>query len=429
MSRRRRRGGPPPPRRRPKPVPARASGAPADVAKALLDGAAVTAMISALSRDGWEVRSHKRRSVQRRGSEVSIVFGVTMRREGADRSATVVVHWTSRAVPPGARIVLVQGLRLHVWRYPSDPFMPGLLHVTSKKRLRAFLDELEVVPGEVDELVRRVYRPTRRGVVEARLTAPDGSPRTVYCKSLGDRDHKRLRSRTAELVATHRVLATRLPVPEVLAVVEGEGVVVFDEVPGKTLRLSILDGDPTPTPMEVAGLALSMAELHVDTDADPRRYADPTRHATVIGGVLPSEAARVKALVERCRDLDGPLVTVHGDFHDGQVLVADGAISGLLDVDGVGKGLLAHDAGRMIAYIESIADIPRADEPTVMAYSKGLQDAFADHVDRETLGRAAASAFVALATGPHRRQQKDWEASTVRRLDHAQRWLEDVGAW
>ncbi len=425
---RRRRKGPPPPRRQPAATQGRQPTA-SEIAKKMTDGAAVTAMVSSLSRDGWDVVTHRRRSVQRRGNDVSIVFQVTMKRDGEDRTATVAVHWTNRTMPPGARMVLVSGLRLHVWRYPSDPFLPGLVRVTSKRRLRTFLDEIAIAPGEVEELVRRVYRPTRRGVIEARLTAPDGGEYRIYCKVLGDRNVEKLAARTLEIAAHHRALAERVPVPEVLAVVEDQGLVILAEVPGSTLRLAILDGKPCPTPAEVAGLALSISDLEVTSNADPQRYADPTRHASVLAGILPAQAARVRGMVAECVDLKGPLVTVHGDFHDGQVLVQDGKVSGLLDVDGIGEGLLAHDAGRMIAYVESIADIERADEASVMAYSQGLQAAFADHVDAETLARATAAAWIALATGPHRRQQADWERLTVVRLDHAERWLSSIGAF
>ncbi len=422
---RRRRGGPPRSRNRPS-----RQGVAERAEVVLLGDGAEEALRGALRRAGWTVDGVERKSVQRRGRDLSIVFRTKLRRDGAERTSTVVVHHSANRVPDGTTTFVVGGLRVHVWRYPSDPYLPGLHRATSRRKVLELLAELgsprpDVAIDQV-ELTRRVYRPTRRAVVQVDLDTPGGSER-VFVKVLGDRDPAKMAARTGELARHHRVLAARLPVPALVGVREDQGILAIENVPGRTLRQSILDGDPAPTPSEVAGLAITLAGIEVESTSNPVRYADPTRHAKVIGGVLPDEARRVQRLVQEC-EVRGPLVTVHGDFHDGQVLIHEGRISGLIDVDGVGAGHLAHDAGRMIAYVESIGDIDRADGPTVQAWSQGLQDAFSDHVDEETLGRATAAAWIALATGPHRRQQLEWEAATRRRLDHAQRWLETIGA-
>lgn len=425
MSRRRGRPGPPPPRRQGqggRPL-SRAGGRQAAASKEQLE----QAIRSIVRRSGGEILELTPRQVQRRGSDRSHIYGARVRQGERVLRTTLVAFTTSRRVPGGLVPVVVGGHRIFVWRYPADPFLPGLPRVTSNRRVRELFDELRIIDGQ-PSLTRRVYRATRRAVIQADLLEDDESVRdTVWVKVMGDRKHARITERTNALGQLHLDLAEHLPVPTVLGIVPEDGILCTAHVPGSTLRKAILDGEPTPPATDIAAITLTLAQLDLDTDADPPRYADPTRHAATIGQVLPKEAARVRGLVEAAQ-VTGPLVTVHGDFHDGQVLVEDGKLSGLLDIDGVGKGHLASDAGRMIAYVESIGDLARADEATVEAWIGALRAAYEDHVEEDNLARAVGAAWVALATGPHRRQQKRWQELTSRRLDHAERWLRDAGA-
>jgi aminoglycoside phosphotransferase (APT) family kinase protein len=52
----------------------------------------------------------------------------------------------------------------------------------------------------------------------------------------------------------------------------------------------------------------------------------------------------VRRVADEAAKVEGLIGVVHGDLHAGQVLVSDGGIVGLLDVDGAGDVLLAHDA-------------------------------------------------------------------------------------
>lgn len=379
-----------------------------------------------LARGEWTIRDLSRQAVQRRGSDRSVIFRVVTERRDIERRFTAVAYVSEQRPPGGLRPLLVKGRRVYVWRYPDDPFLPGLPTVTSNPRVRALLDSFDVVDGQ-PRLQRRVYRATRRAVIQADLLVEGNLVETVYCKVLGGRDRDVIEAQTQRLADHHAQLAAHLPVPTLIGVVPRDGILVAANVPGVTLRKAILDDPVIPAPAEVAGLALTLTGVEVTSDANPARYADPTRHAETIGELLPAQRARAIAMVQAC-SIDGPMVTVHGDFHDGQVLVEGARITGLIDIDGVGTGHLAHDAGRMIAYVESIGDIDRADSVRVDGYVAGLRAAFADHLADDTLARAIGAAWIALATGPHRRQQKDWEASTVRRLDHAERWLRQAGA-
>jgi aminoglycoside phosphotransferase (APT) family kinase protein len=68
---------------------------------------------------------------------------------------------------------------------------------------------------------------------------------------------------------------------------------------------------------------------------------------------------------------------VHGDLHDAQVLLTDGAITGLLDVDGAGPGLMAEDAGNLVAHLEVLADLHPEVADRALAYADEVATAYA----------------------------------------------------
>jgi aminoglycoside phosphotransferase (APT) family kinase protein len=117
--------------------------------------------------------------------------------------------------------------------------------------------------------------------------------------------------------------------------------------------------------------------------------------------------------------LTGQLVVVHGDLHDAQVLLTDGVVTGLLDVDGAGFGLLSEDAGNLVAHIEVLADLHPAVADRALTYVDEVAAAYAAVVGAEDLRRATAGAWLSLATGPRRAQDPDWQEATRRRVARA----------
>ena len=55
-------------------------------------------------------------------------------------------------------------------------------------------------------------------------------------------------------------------------------------------------------------------------------------------------------------------------------------------------------------------------------FAEGLLDATGDLAPQDDVIRAAAGAWVALATGPHRVQSPTWEADTRTRIEMAEGW-------
>lgn len=113
---------------------------------------------------------------------------------------------------------------------------------------------------------------------------------------------------------------------------------------------------------------------------------------------------------------------MHGDFHIGQLLVTDGAISAVIDVDTAGPGDRVDEWATLLAHLSVIgANSPRARRYTDVVLSHAER-----HVDPEALWFHTAAAVLGLATGPFRTQRPDWKQWTEARIDVAQQWISRV---
>jgi aminoglycoside phosphotransferase len=339
--------------------------------------------------------------------------------EGAHDLA-VVAHVDTKPVPSGAVEVTVDGTTVWVWRFPNDPFLPGLPSATSTVRVRELLDGLGVGPGEVS-LEVRAYRPSRRAVIEVSIAGAEATGRVLYLKVLvGDR--------ATRLASVHRELAAAgVPVPGVVGVASDQGILAIRALPGATLRGALAGGGRVPPPDALVAVSERIAEVELSAGADPARFADPTRHVTVLRDLVPDLAVDLERTAEVAREVGGPRVAVHGDLHEAQLLVQDGEVVGVLDVDGAGTGWLAHDAGSLVAHLEAVGEVwPEVDD-RVRAYAAEVADAYGRLLDPRDLARAAAGAWLGLATGPYRAHDAGWERHTRRRVARAAAWARRAG--
>jgi hypothetical protein len=354
------------------------------------------------------------RSVHERGGRsVSTVHEAVLEVDGDRRDVLLVAHVDRRGFPDGA-FVLTRGTgeQVAVWRFPHDPYLPGLPSAISPDRVRELLDQLGAPSGDVT-LFTRAYRPSRRAVVEVRIDGPEAAGRVLYLKVLSG-------SRVTELAELHRALVSSVPVPPVVGVADAQGILALGALPGRTLRAALVEGWPVPAPEALVSLSERVAASGVRSSRDPRGFADPTRHVAGLAALLPARAEELRDLAEQAAAVDGPTVPVHGDLHDGQLLLDDdGSITGLLDVDGAGTGFLAHDAGNLVAHVAVIGEIWPEVAARTETYADELAAAYAPLVGAEALARATAGAWIGLATGPYRAQDTDWEERTHARLDRA----------
>lgn len=314
----------------------------------------------------------------RPGRSLLVRYAAEVERVDGSRAVDTIMALTTAGDLPDKVIPLeAGGLRVGVWRYPFDPALPGLPPATSGRRVRELLDRLAGPPGQV-ALRTRAYRPQGRAVVQATVHGHD-VPRTVLFLKVLPPD------RAARVHATHLALdAAGVAVPRSVGLAAQQGIVALTAVPGMTLRDALCDGLPVP---DVAELAARCA---------------------------PGD-----------RDGSRP-VTVHGDLYEAQVLVAQGAITGLIDLDGAGPGYLADDAATLIGHLETLALVrPRAAH-RIRAYAAETFAACAAVTDPVVLARLVAAVCLGLATGAFRVQEPGWEDEARRRLDLAASWLDKV---
>jgi hypothetical protein len=385
------------------------------------------------------VRWHLRTVEHRPGRSVSCVYEATLSGtrarlglpgdadEPATRDVLLVAHVSSRAVPAGAvRLETATG-QVHVWRFPDDPYLPGLPSAVSPARVRELLDALGAPAGPV-ALTTPSYRPSRRAVVRVQVRGATADAAVLYLKLVGGGSPAQVERRATRLADAHTRLAGHVPAPAVVGTAARQGIVALRAVPGTTLRASLLSGTVPVDPTDLVALSSALAEAPVRDHDGPRRYADPRRHVAVLARHLPERAAELERIADVAADVDGPEVGVHGDLHDGQVLHdAQGTVTGLLDVDGAGRGLQAQDLGWLVAHVEAAGAV----DPTVAGhaddYAARLAAQAATVVGEAALARAAAGAWLALATGPYRAQDPGWREETARRVDRAAGWLHRAG--
>jgi Ser/Thr protein kinase RdoA (MazF antagonist) len=215
-----------------------------------------------------------------------------------------------------------------------------------------------------------------------------------------------------------------VPVPPVLAAT-GDGVVVLPGLPGTPMRTA-LAGDPAALP-DPAALEALLDALPPVGSAGRRDPADPVprvrAHATVLGMVRPGLAPRLHRLVAAVGAAAGthPVVPVHGDFYEAQLLVSEGAVVGLLDVDTAGPGARIDDWATLVAHLALLERLA-GDPAPITAYRARVQALLAGRVSGRQLAARVAGVLVGLATGPFRVQQAGWGAATEARVALAEEW-------
>lgn len=364
------------------------------------------------SSGGRLVTARREDVVYRPGKDAQLRFAADVERAGV----VALEGWVLSAggdSGTGTYVLESEHGRVGAWRVRDDPVLVGLRVALDLTAVAGLLRSLGV-PSDGLEIFLLACRPQRRAVVLARTSTHE-----LYLKCVPP-------EKAAALHRRHVACsAAGLPVPRALGYDAALGLIVLTPVAGVSARSLLLQDDPQlPSPRDVVTLMTSFGDVALDEPArSPVRQA--RGQAVLLRTLLPDEAGRVDDLLGEVQDVDdGPLRVVHGDFYDGQILVREGAVSGVVDIDGAGVGHPADDAGNLLAHLLLLREIVPTG-PAVRVWLPGVVDAVRDEHDPDQLRRRTAAVLLGLATWPHSQQLSDWQTQTSRILDLTQQVLRD----
>jgi Phosphotransferase enzyme family len=366
----------------------------------------------------------------RPGSDVVVRYSALVSWCGAEpRRETLAAASTVHGPMPGALTVTASTpagpLDVSVWRWPFDPVLVGLARVVTPVEVAQVLRSSH---GPLDPRELRLdvvtYRPTERAVVRVdrrergdRGDRNDRGDRTVaFVKVVPPSDVDGVVERHASL------LQAGVPVPRIEHADARSGLLVLEPVIGPTFRELVKSNTgswPDAAEFDRIGDAFAGAEL----DAAPlaSRLADGVLHARMLATVMPTAATQLTRLAERFERADLAdsttchVTTIHGDLHDGQVIVRDGRIIGVLDIDDAGPGRPIDDRANLLARLLYRVHTSTTPDARLVEHVELMTVSSAGRFDAPDLAVRTAAALVGLATGPFRLQSPDW-TTTIRRL-------------
>jgi hypothetical protein len=229
----------------------------------------------------------------------------------------------------------------------------------------------------------------------------------------------------------HELLrAARLPSPPVGAAT-ADFVLVLWAVPGRPLAHAIFD---EAMPCRAENMIMLLDSMPPAVASLPRRtpWTDAVAtYAEMIGAALPVVEPRLRWLVDQIsHGLAGLPLGVeptHGDFHEGQLFVANGVITGLIDVDTIGPGRRADDLACLIAHLATVQRMNAEQAAGLTRLINLWLQVFDTRVDATELRLRAAGVIVSLATGPYRAQEPDWERETISMIETAAGLIRSAG--
>ena len=303
---------------------------------------------------------------------------------------------------------------MHVWRHPADPELPALAVACTPSLLSRRL-------GAQVKATMVAYRPTRRAVV--RVTYTDQS--TSYAKVLPPGHSRAFAER-------HRMLlAAGVPAPEVLRD-DPDGLVLLSTGRGVALSGLLSRGmDARRAERVFASLTRLLDSLPASAlqlEAHPA-WSERARHyAHAAATVLPEHAARARAVADGVEQLmassdPGPIVPVHGDFYEANVLMEGEGVASLLDVDSLGPGRRVDDLACLLGHVSVLDHLAPASYPHLRPVLD-TWTALADRqVDSVALRARCAGVVLSLVAGARREDGGPWRADAEGRLARAETWL------
>ncbi len=315
------------------------------------------------------------------------------------------------ATDRGAEIFADGSREVAVWLYPHDPELPGLRRVAFPDQLAELFTAENVLGAPVTAESLNVtmigYRPRRRAVVKV---AVRGGHDVFYIKVLRA-------AAVGDVSERHRLLlGAGIPAPRV-ALVTPDHLMVTRELPGASLAAAIFDAEDPCTAEQLIDALDAMPIAVAQLDRRPP-WTDAVGHyAEMVTSAMPELGPELawatRKITSGLAGLPLGQDATHGDFHEGQLRVANGRIVGILDIDTIGPGRRADDLACLMAHLSTIQRMNAGQEARVRELLSRWVPIFDERVDPVELRLRTAAVVISLATGPYRGQEMAWRDTTA----------------
>ena len=336
----------------------------------------------------------------------------------------------------GTELVEAAGTQIGVWRVPEDPYLPGLARAHDPVFVRELVEQLGLGGGKL-VIEPLGYTPRSRSVIKVSrepvggglkfapgqgFRKPEPEP-ILFLKAM--RPH-----RAAQLRQSHELLEGVIPAARCVVHLEDIGLMGFAPLPGVTLFECIagethrpLDGD------ELIELLDRIADVPVDKGSRLTATRSARLNAETMAAVLPAQAERLESFIERLGDdRPQPEITVHGDFHEEQLLLGPIGLTGVLDLDDTGRGQRIDDLAMMLGRLYAFSETIDYGREKVARYTWSLLEAWERRVDPLELRRRMAAVALNHALMPFRWQEYGWRSETAAGIARADTLLRQLMA-
>ena len=352
---------------------------------------------------GGRLLSATPRNVQYRpGSDLIVKYAAEIVWPGRPQKretimAAAKVEGVHQGAVPVAAVVNGRRVEVGVWRWPFDPVLLGLSAAVTPRNVAELCGIADPTTLSIKVVA---FRPTDRAVV--RVSTPT---ETLYLKVVAPPE-------VAGLVGRHSAAsAAGVPVPLVRDSFPELGIVVLEALAGPLLKDEIKAGRSLwPGPDQFNSLADQFARIDADLAAVPSRVRHAILHADMLRAVDDSHAGELDHLCAAFSSFDSDTEpqTIHGDLHEGQIVVDGRQIAGVLDLDDLGAGSPLEERANLLGFLRYRSVTLPALRPRITDYTDQLRQNSLTRHDRHDLDVATAGVLVGLATGPFRIQQPGW---------------------
>ncbi len=333
-------------------------------------------------------------------------------------------RWGKWVVEDQFGVELAAGQEMKLFRYPDDPYLPGLSRAafaTDAHDLVAEYAGLHPYRLEVDP-VR--YVAGSHAVLKHTVRWRRGGEATLFARVLPPDRLSRL------LEATELVKSSGFLLPWVAGSWPEGGVAWVAGVPGETLRSLIRKGRAPDPSLVLDGIAqlwsAAAASGHaMDVEAGLRWSR------RLLLQVLPDDD--IRTLVRQVARSLGPFAEAwkpsglaHNDFHDAQLVMTPSGRLALVDYEEAGPGDPLLDVGNMLAHLHWMAWFGKSEE--CGAYRWRLREAAVARFgwDRREMSLREAYAIFRLCTNPLRGLRPGWASDVEKGLRLAMQTLEET---